>query len=325
MAWATGRKCDDRPVISSTMFASTAPLVYSLAAILVATAVVLTVIGVRQLRTSRRDPSALGPLEVMDDRRFRKGDDAQRAALLDNARPTGADPLPADSGTAPNAAPLAPPVIAAAAVTDALGDAAESAQAAPAPEPSSVPSAVPLPPPVIDAAAEAAPVGDRAEVVEPTAGPPVGAEVEGAEVGAAAGPVDAEAVGEVEAQAEPIEAEAVADEPVEQEPAIVHEPELEDPATAEAGEPTDDRTIPDHAVLSTVEPLAGSADSTSADSEPASERVDEADDDVDSNEPEEFGAVGADHGRHADDRESEWAPLGDVAPSPGGGDSKDSA
>ena len=76
------------------VLASTAPLIYGLAAGLVLLAIVLSILGVRLMRTTKRDHVALGPLEAMDGRGYRSGDDSGRTAALAAARPVGAKPLP---------------------------------------------------------------------------------------------------------------------------------------------------------------------------------------------------------------------------------------
>jgi len=83
-------------VTATPVLSSTAPLVYGLAAVLVLAALVLTAIGVRLVRTTRDDHVALGPLEAMGARGFLRADVTARQAVLDEARPTGAEPLAAE-------------------------------------------------------------------------------------------------------------------------------------------------------------------------------------------------------------------------------------
>ncbi|CAN5616357.1 hypothetical protein BH24ACT5_BH24ACT5_14490 [soil metagenome] len=71
---------------------STAPLVYGLAAALVVLGVFLASIGVHLVRTSRTDPAALGPLEVMGERSWWRSDPSGRNARLERARPDAAVP-----------------------------------------------------------------------------------------------------------------------------------------------------------------------------------------------------------------------------------------
>jgi hypothetical protein len=91
------------------VLASTAPLIYTLAAILVVTAIVLVGVGAWLIRTTRSDHAALGPLEAMGERGYRHGDDAHRTALIDRARPAGAEPLAATAIVAAGAVAGAPP------------------------------------------------------------------------------------------------------------------------------------------------------------------------------------------------------------------------
>jgi hypothetical protein len=73
---------------------STGTTVAMLVAVLVLLGLGMIALAVWLVRSTRSDPQALGPLEVMGDRRFRKGDADRRQANLDTARPAGA-PSPA--------------------------------------------------------------------------------------------------------------------------------------------------------------------------------------------------------------------------------------
>ena len=57
-----------------------------LVAVLVALGVTLTVMGIHLVRATRTDPAALGPLEVMSERRWERGDPERRAEALAGAR-----------------------------------------------------------------------------------------------------------------------------------------------------------------------------------------------------------------------------------------------
>jgi hypothetical protein len=80
------------------MSASTGTTVTVLVAALVVLGVAMIGVAVWLIRATRSDPPALGPLEVMGARRWRRGDADRRQTKLDTARPPGA---------APPAAPLA--------------------------------------------------------------------------------------------------------------------------------------------------------------------------------------------------------------------------
>ena len=67
--------------------------VYLVVIALVLLAVGLTVFTWWFWRSTRRDPEALGPLEMMEDKRFLAGDGTARQTLLDANRPVGAAPL----------------------------------------------------------------------------------------------------------------------------------------------------------------------------------------------------------------------------------------
>jgi hypothetical protein len=72
--------------------ASTGTTVAILVAVLVLLGLGMIVLALWLVRSTRSDPQALGPLEVMGDRRWRKGDADRRQANLDTARPAGAWP-----------------------------------------------------------------------------------------------------------------------------------------------------------------------------------------------------------------------------------------
>lgn len=94
----------------TAVLASTAPLVYGTAAVLVVLGMFLASIGVHVVRTSRTDPIALGPLEVMGERSWWRSDPAHRNAKLAHARPDGAAPALDGSHatmTVPTPAPVA--------------------------------------------------------------------------------------------------------------------------------------------------------------------------------------------------------------------------
>lgn len=74
--------------------ASTGLTVLLLVAALVVLGVVMVWLAVWLTRSTRTDAPALGPLEAMGTRRFRRGDEAARTARLADARPDGA-PVPA--------------------------------------------------------------------------------------------------------------------------------------------------------------------------------------------------------------------------------------
>jgi hypothetical protein len=63
-----------------------------LVAILALLGLGMIALAVWLVRSTRTDPQALGPLEVMGDRRWRKGDSDRRKANLDTARPASAGP-----------------------------------------------------------------------------------------------------------------------------------------------------------------------------------------------------------------------------------------
>lgn len=76
--------------IPSSLALSTGVTTLIVVALLLALAVVMIAVAVWLIRRTRRDVPALGPLEVMADRSWRKGAADRRAELLDRARPEGA-------------------------------------------------------------------------------------------------------------------------------------------------------------------------------------------------------------------------------------------
>ena len=84
------------PLLPATVFASalastgTTTVVVVMALLVVA--VVMVGVAAWLIRATRADPSALGPLEVMGDRSWRKSDAETRASSLAAARPSGAVP-----------------------------------------------------------------------------------------------------------------------------------------------------------------------------------------------------------------------------------------
>lgn len=74
------------------VLASTARVVALLAGALTLVGILLMIVAIRLLRDTRTDPAALGPLEVIGDRSFRRADTDRRAEVLAKARPDGAEP-----------------------------------------------------------------------------------------------------------------------------------------------------------------------------------------------------------------------------------------
>jgi hypothetical protein len=79
-------------VPTNSVIASTGTTVAVLVAVLVLLGLAMIVVALWLVRSTRTDPAALGPLEVMGERRWRKGDPDVRKANLDTARPQGAPP-----------------------------------------------------------------------------------------------------------------------------------------------------------------------------------------------------------------------------------------
>ena len=77
------------------LLGSTGSTTFVLVVVLVALGVAMAIAAVWLTRATRTDTPALGPLEVMGDRRFARRDPAARTAVLAGARPEGApDPAP---------------------------------------------------------------------------------------------------------------------------------------------------------------------------------------------------------------------------------------
>lgn len=74
---------------------STGTTMLLLVGALVVLGVTMVVVTVWLVRSTRTDHVALGPLEVMGDRSFRRADESSRSTRLTSARPDGApDPAP---------------------------------------------------------------------------------------------------------------------------------------------------------------------------------------------------------------------------------------
>jgi hypothetical protein len=112
------------------LLGSTGSTTVVLAALLAVLGLVMLGAAVWLVRATRTDTRALGPLEVMGDRSFRRRDPEARAALLAGARPQGAaDPFPMlEDEPQPEADPEADPD----ADADAGSDVAAPDNAAPA-------------------------------------------------------------------------------------------------------------------------------------------------------------------------------------------------
>jgi hypothetical protein len=104
-------------VPTNAVIASTGTTVAVLVAVLVLLGLAMIVVALWLVRSTRTDPAALGPLEVMGERRWRKGEADVRQANLETARPPGAPPpapmVPLDvaassNGPAPGADPTPP-------------------------------------------------------------------------------------------------------------------------------------------------------------------------------------------------------------------------
>jgi hypothetical protein len=74
------------------VLSSTGTTVAVLVAVLVLLGLTMIAVALWLVRSTRTDSVALGPLEVMGARRWRKGDADVRQANLDSARPPGAPP-----------------------------------------------------------------------------------------------------------------------------------------------------------------------------------------------------------------------------------------
>lgn len=71
---------------------STGTVIAVIVTLLLVLAVGMVALAVWLIRRTRRDVVALGPLEVMADRAWRRGDEDRRGELLADARPEGARP-----------------------------------------------------------------------------------------------------------------------------------------------------------------------------------------------------------------------------------------
>jgi hypothetical protein len=80
------------PHPNAASLASTGTTTFLVVAALLVVAVLMVAMAVWLIRTTRRDPPALAPLERMGDRSWRKAGAAARAASLAAARPSGAVP-----------------------------------------------------------------------------------------------------------------------------------------------------------------------------------------------------------------------------------------
>jgi hypothetical protein len=87
------------------LLGSTGTTTLVLAALLVALGVAMVVTTVWLVRATRTDSHALGPLEVMGDRRWHHADPDRRTRSLDAARPPGALPPAPMLDTDPEPAP----------------------------------------------------------------------------------------------------------------------------------------------------------------------------------------------------------------------------
>jgi hypothetical protein len=87
-----------------TLLASTGTTMAVLVTLLVVIGLTMIGVAIWLVRSTRADPVALAPLEVMGERRWRKGDSERRQTRLETARPRGA-PSPAPVA----AADLEPP------------------------------------------------------------------------------------------------------------------------------------------------------------------------------------------------------------------------
>ncbi len=77
---------------TNSVIASTGTTVAVFVTVLVLLGLAMIVLALWLVRSTRTDPAALGPLEVMGERRWRKGDADVRQANLETARPPGAPP-----------------------------------------------------------------------------------------------------------------------------------------------------------------------------------------------------------------------------------------
>jgi hypothetical protein len=75
-----------------TLIASTGTTMAVLVTLLVVIGLAMVAVAIWLVRSTRTDSVALAPLEVMGERRWRKGDPDRRQSHLDLARPAGAPP-----------------------------------------------------------------------------------------------------------------------------------------------------------------------------------------------------------------------------------------
>ena len=80
------------PPLTLAMVASTATITLALVVTLVLLGAAMIALAVWLVRTTRSDSVALGPLEVMGDRAWRRADAERRTSTLDHARPPGSPP-----------------------------------------------------------------------------------------------------------------------------------------------------------------------------------------------------------------------------------------
>ena len=73
-------------VASVIVMASTLVTIAVICGLLLAIGVFLSVVGVRLVKATRTDPAALGPLEVMGERKWQRSDAEQRVEALAGAR-----------------------------------------------------------------------------------------------------------------------------------------------------------------------------------------------------------------------------------------------
>ena len=149
-----------------------------LVSVLVVLGIALTIVGVRLVRATRTDPAALGPLEVMGERQWRRAGPAERSVVLASAR---ANPQPqeaqagddvvggevVDEEAAVSAAPWSPP-----ASDDEPVDLAPPVAAGPA-EPSTAPEPLPTAPEPSPTAPEPSPTAPEPPPTPQPPEPPV--------------------------------------------------------------------------------------------------------------------------------------------------------
>ena len=79
-------------VASTIVMGSTLVTISVISGVLIALGVFLSVVGIRLVRATRTDPAALGPLEVMGERRWQRSDSERRDEALAGARATPLEP-----------------------------------------------------------------------------------------------------------------------------------------------------------------------------------------------------------------------------------------